>query len=62
MDGISEDQLWIERMNDYELSEIHLEYLNESVASGFWRGKSESYHWKITQMLGREIRIRMSAI
>jgi len=63
MDGISDrDKLWIERMNDYELSEIHLEYLNESVDAGFYPGKQESYHWILLMTMGEELRIRRSAI
>jgi len=62
MDGISEDQLWIERMSDVELSDVHLEYLNESVDIGFYPGKTDSLHWKMLEALGAELRTRMSAV
>jgi hypothetical protein len=62
MDGISEDQLWIERLSEVELSDIHLEYLKESVDAGFYPGKTESFHWKMLQALGAELRVRMAAL
>ena len=61
MDGISEDQLWIERMTEQELSDVQWEYCKESIDAGYYPGKSESWHFRMLQMMTAEISIRMAA-
>ena len=58
MDGT---RLWIERLGEKELLDMHLHYINECMKYDLWKDISDKECWKMREMLFQELRIRMGA-
>ena len=66
MDGIrwipNGMQLEIERLGEVELLKRHLFYINETMKHDLWKDISHTHEYKMRELLGQELRIRMSSI
>lgn len=54
--------LYIERMSEMELQKTHLYYINKCMEYDLWKDITHTEAYKMREALGRELRIRMSAI
>lgn len=61
MGEITNLQLEIERMNEVELSGLHMKYIRKCMEHDLWKDISDTYEYMMREALGKEIRIRMSA-
>jgi len=61
MDGISEKQLFYERMTEAKLLETHLHWISECAKMDLWQDITDTYAYKMRELLGNELRIRMAA-
>jgi hypothetical protein len=61
MDGISDQQLRIENMGEIELLRMHLSYLNQCMEYDLWLDISAKPEKIMLELLGKELRTRMSA-
>ncbi len=61
MSGITEYELRIERMSDYDLQNIHMYYIKECMKHNLWEDISDTLAYKRREEYGRELRIRMDA-
>lgn len=58
MDGT---RLWIERLGEKELLDMHMHYIKECMKYDLWKDISDKECWMMREMLGHELRIRMGA-
>ncbi len=62
MAELTPQQLKVERMSEYELSEEHLILLNICIDMPFTMEKSNTPEMKLLKLMGIEIQTRMSAL
>ncbi len=55
-------QLEIERLSEMDLQKKHLSFIRACMMYDLWKDISETYEYKMREMLGNELRTRMSAI
>jgi len=55
-------QLEIERLTEIELQKKHLSFISACMKYDSWKDISDTYDYKMREMLGDELRTRMSAI
>ncbi len=55
-------QLEIERLPEMELQKKHLSFISACMKYDLWKDISDTYEFKMREMLGNELRTRMSAI
>lgn len=58
---LTQQVLYYERLSEKDLLEVHMYWINECAKLDLWKDISDTHAYKMREMLGAELRIRMNA-